>query len=101
MDYTRKAELRWISLIRLPEFVTHEIFDWAVGKAAEKKRRDFSAVEFFTWEEGLCVQCMHVGPYDDEPAAVAAMEAYAAGLLQAAAGRRGVSLKLDKKPKKG
>ena len=77
VDYTRKAEFRWISLIRLPEFVTKEVFDWAVREAAEKKQRDFSHVEFFPWEEGLCVQCMHIGPYDDEPATVAAMEAYA------------------------
>ena len=57
--------------------MTREAFDWAVREAAEKKQRDFSAVEFFSWEEGLCVQCMHIGPYDNEPATVAAMEAYA------------------------
>ncbi len=78
VDYTRKAEFRWISLIRLPEFVTEEVFDWAVREATEKKRQDFSKVEFFSWEEGLCVQCMYIGPYDDEPATVAAMGAYAA-----------------------
>ena len=77
VDYSRKADFRWISLIRLPEFVTKEVFDWAVREASEKKQRDFSPVEFFSWEEGLCVQCMHVGPYDDEPATVAAMEEYA------------------------
>lgn len=77
VDYSRKADFRWISLIRLPEFVTREAFDWAVREATEKKRRDFSPVEFFSWEEGLCVQCMHIGPYDDEPATVAAMEAFA------------------------
>ena len=77
VDYSRKAEFRWISLIRLPEFVTKEVFDWAIREAAEKKQRDFSKVEFFPWEEGLCVQCMHIGPYDDEPATVAAMETFA------------------------
>ena len=77
VDYARKEDFRWISLIRLPEFVTEEAFDWAVREATEKKQRDFSQVEFFPWEEGLCVQCMHIGPYDDEPATVAAMEAYA------------------------
>lgn len=77
VDYSRKADFRWISLIRLPEFVTREAFDWAVREATEKKQRDFSPVEFFSWEEGLCVQCMHIGPYDDEPATVAAMEAFA------------------------
>ena len=77
VDYTRKADFRWISLIRLPEFVTKPVFDRAVREATEKKQRDFSRVEFFSWDEGLCVQCMHIGPYDDEPATVAAMEEYA------------------------
>ena len=164
VDYARKADFRWISLIRLPEFVTEEVFRWAVREATEKKRQDFSRgairkrcrekgdfavsrrqsaltttkgacgafpcatikiahflvrgssaprprkpwwlagplcvfyapksygrtavflchpgfsrVEFLSWEEGLCVQCMHLGPYDDEPATVAAMDAYARG----------------------
>ena len=77
VDYTHKVDFRWRSLIRLPEFVTKEVFDWAIREATEKKQRDFSAVEFFTWAEGLCVQCMHIGPYDNEPATVATMEAYA------------------------
>lgn len=77
VDYARKQDFQWISLIRLPEFVTKEVFDWAIGEATEKKQQDFSPVEFFPWEEGLCVQCMHVGPYDDEPATVAAMAEYA------------------------
>ena len=77
VDYTRKKYFQWISLIRLPEFVTKEAFDWAVREATEKKQQDFSAVEFFSWQEGLCVQCMHIGPYDDEPATVAAIEQYA------------------------
>ena len=77
VDYTRKKDFRWISLIRLPEFATKETFDWAVRETTEKKQRDFTPVDFFPWEEGLCVQCMHMGPYDDEPATVAAMEEYA------------------------
>lgn len=77
VDYARKRDFQWISLIRLPEFVTKEVFDWAIREATEKKQQDFSPVEFFPWEEGLCVQCMHVGPYDDEPATVAAMTEYA------------------------
>ena len=77
VDYTRKSEFQWISMIRLPEFVTEEVYDWAVREAAEKKQRNFSQVEFFPWAEGLCVQCMHSGPYDDEPVTVAAMEAFA------------------------
>ena len=77
VDYTQKEAFQWISLIRLPEFVTKEGFDWAVREATEKKQRDFSKVEFFSWEEGLWVQCMHIDPYDNESATVAAMEAYA------------------------
>lgn len=77
VDYTRKGDFQWISLIRLPEFVTEEVFERALRKAEEKKQQDFSPVEFFQWEEGLCVQCMHIGPYDDEPATVAAMREYA------------------------
>ncbi len=77
VDYTRKQDFQWISMIRLPEFVTREAFDWAIREATEKKQQDFSRVEFFSWEEGLCVQCMHFGPYDDEPATVAAMNEYA------------------------
>ena len=77
VDYARKKDFRWISLLRLPEFVTKEVFAWAIRETTEKKQQDFSPVEFFSWEEGLCVQCMHIGPYDDEPATVAAMEEYA------------------------
>ena len=77
VDYTRKQDFQWISMIRLPEFVTREDFDWAIREATEKKQQDFSRVEFFSWEEGLCVQCMHIGPYDAEPATVAAMNEYA------------------------
>ncbi len=77
VDYSHKEEFEWISMIRLPEFVTEEEFLWAKGEAAAKKKADFSGVEFFTYEEGLCVQCMHVGPYDDEPATVGAMDAFA------------------------
>ena len=77
VDYAHKKEFQWISLIRLPEFVTKEVFDWAIREATKKKQQDFSAVELFSWEEGVCVQCMHIGPYDDEPATVAAMTEYA------------------------
>lgn len=76
IDYAHKKYFQWISLIRLPEFVTKESFEWAVREATEKKQQDFSAVAFFSWQEGLCVQCMHIGPYDDEPTTVAAMEQY-------------------------
>ena len=78
IDYSRKADFQWISLIRLPDFVTKAEFDWAVEEATRKKKMDFSKVEFLTYEEGLCVQCMHLGPYDEEPATVAMMDAFLA-----------------------
>lgn len=76
IDYAHKERYCWVSLIRLPDFVTKADFDWAVAEATKKKKADFSKAEFFTYREGLCVQCMHVGPYDDEPATVARMDAY-------------------------
>ena len=76
VDYANKDSFRWISVIRLPDFVTREDFDWAVREAAAKKKQDFSKVEFFTYDEGLCVQCMHIGSYDDEPATVEAMHRF-------------------------
>ena len=76
-DHTDKEALHFISMIRLPDFVTREEFDWAVAEATRKKNIDYSAVEFLTYDEGLCVQCMHIGAYDDEPATIAAMEAFA------------------------
>lgn len=74
IDYTHKENFQWISMIRLPDFVKKEDFDWAVAEAARKKQEDYSKVEFFTYEEGLCVQCMHIGSYDNEPAIIGAME---------------------------
>lgn len=76
IDYTRKDAFRWISAIRLPDFVTKADFDWAVQEATVKKKADFSRAEFMTFEEGLCVQCMHIGPYDDEPATVQLMHEF-------------------------
>ena len=77
IDYAHKENFEWISLIRLPDFVTQKDFEWAIAEATKKKKTDFSKVEFLTYTEGLCVQCMHVGSYDDEPASVAAMHEYA------------------------
>lgn len=73
IDYSRKSDLSFISVIRLPDFVTKAEFDWAVSEAERKKKSDFSAVEFLTVDEGLCVQCMHIGSYDDEPKTVKIM----------------------------
>ena len=78
IDYARKDDFNFISCISLPDFVTREDFDWAVSEAAAKKKLDFSAVELLGVDEGLCVQCMHAGPYDDEPATISAMRAFAA-----------------------
>lgn len=76
VDYAHKENFRWISVIRLPDFVTREDFDWAVKEAEKKKKTDFSKAEFWTYDEGLCVQCMHIGTYDDEPATVELMHAF-------------------------
>lgn len=77
IDYAHKENFNFISVIRLPDFVTKADFDWAVAEATKKKKTDFSKVEFLAYNEGLCVQCMHIGPYDDEPATIAAMHEYA------------------------
>lgn len=77
IDYYHKEDFNFISVIRLPDFVTKKEFDWAIEEATKKKKSDFSKVEFFTYDEGVCVQCMHIGPFDDEPQTVAAMHGYA------------------------
>ena len=76
IDYAHKEDFKWISVIRLPDFVTKDDFEWAVREATVKKKQDFSKVEFFTYDEGVCVQCMHIGSYDDEPATVDAMHRF-------------------------
>lgn len=76
IDYSHKENFNFISVIRLPDFVTKADFDWAIEEASKKKKQDFSKVEFFTYDEGVCVQCMHVGSYDDEPKTVALMHEY-------------------------
>lgn len=76
VDYAHKDNFNFISLIRLPDFVTQADFDWAIGEATKKKKADFSRVEFLTYDEGICVQCMHLGSYDDEPKTVALMHEF-------------------------
>ena len=78
IDYGDKSTFHWISVIRLPEFVTKKDFDWAVEEAARKKKLDCFLAEFLTIEEGLCVQIMHIGPFDHEPSTVALMDQYIA-----------------------
>lgn len=75
-DYSKKDEFHWISVIRLPDFVTESDFAWAVEEATRKKKTDFSKVEFLTIEEGLCVQCMHIGSFDREPETIALMDQF-------------------------
>ncbi len=77
VDYKKKDQFEWISLIRLPNFIAEPDVIWAKETAAKKKKTDFSKLEFFTYDEGLCVQCLHVGPYDDEPVTTAKMEEFA------------------------
>lgn len=77
MDYNKKSKLCFISIIRLPDFITKNDFDWAILEATKKKKQDFSKVEFLTYDEGLCVQSMHFGSYDDEPATIEIMHKYA------------------------
>jgi hypothetical protein len=78
IDYSHKENFQWISVIRVPDFVTKADFDWAIEEATRKKKMDFSKVEFLEIEEGLCVQCLHSGSYDDEPATIAAMDKFIA-----------------------
>ena len=74
IDYTDKSLFNWISVIRLPDFITKKDFNWAVETATKKKKLNCSKAEFLTVDEGLCVQSMHIGPFDNEPETVAAMD---------------------------
>ena len=76
IDYKQKDKFQFISVIRLPDFVTKEEFNWAIQEASEKKKQDFSKVEFFSYDEGLCIQCMHIGEYDNEPETINLMHQY-------------------------
>ena len=76
IDYSDKSTFNWISVIRLPDFVTQNDFDWAAAAAEKKKHLDCRKAEFLTIDEGLCVQIMHIGPFDDEPATVSMMNEY-------------------------
>lgn len=78
INYADKAAFKWISVIRLPDFITREDFDWAVETASKKKKLDCSSAEFLTIEDGLCVQIMHIGSFDSEPESVALMDKYLA-----------------------
>ena len=87
VNYAHKEAFHFISMIRLPEFVTRADFDWAVAEATRKKKTDFSKVEFFHYEEGRCVQCMHIGPFDSEPITIGKMKTFAE--------QQGLSIEMD------
>ena len=76
IDYKSKEKFNFISIIRLPDFVTKDEFNWAISEATNKKKQDFSKVEFLSYDEGICVQCMHIGAYDDEPRTINLMHEY-------------------------
>lgn len=76
IDYRNKSGFNWISIIRVPEFVTEEVFAWAKGEAQRKKGIDTGLAKLLTVSEGQCVQCLHIGSYDEEPATVAKMDRY-------------------------
>ena len=78
IDYSRKDGFQWVAMIRLPDFITKADFEWAVETAAKKKKLDCSKVEYLTFKEELCVQMMHIGSYDDEPASVEMMDRFIA-----------------------
>ena len=78
INYADKSAFHWISVLRLPDFITQKDFDWAVQTAARKKKLDCSCAELLTVDEGLCVQIMHIGPFDDEPKTVALLDEYLA-----------------------
>ena len=76
IDYSAKSTFHWISMIRIPEFITKEDFQWAAAMAEKKKGLDCSCAKFMTVEEGLCVQIMHLGPFDEEPETIKKMGAF-------------------------
>ena len=103
VDYRHKEDFEWISMIRLPDFIKEKDFEWAKSEATKKKKIDFSKVEFFSYQEGKCVQCMHVGSYDNEPATIAQMENYAKSMgynMDISIGRRHHEIYLSD-PRKG
>lgn len=76
VDYANKDNFSWISVIRLPDFIKREDFEWAKEEAQKKKNIDCDKAEFLSIEEGLCVQIMHIGSYDTEPISVGMMDKY-------------------------
>ncbi len=67
----------WTSMIRQPEFVTQDVFQWAVD-SFHKKKPDLQVerAKLKTFSEGLCVQMMHIGLYADEPVTLEIMKEF-------------------------
>lgn len=101
-NYARKSDFSWISAIRLPDFITRESFDWAVRQATSKKKLDCGMAEFLRIDEGLCVQILHVGSFDDEPRSVAKIDEFVAtnGLCKGLCRAKDASRNLPKRPQK-
>ncbi len=78
IDCNNKEDMKFISIIRMPDFVSEKDFKWALEEASLKKKQDFSKAEFLPYDEGICVQCMHIGSYDDEPETISLMNKFAA-----------------------
>lgn len=78
IDYSHKESFNWLSVIRVPDFISLNDVDWAKERATKKKKIDCNPLELLAIDEGLCVQIMHHGPYDDEPATVKLMDDYIA-----------------------
>jgi hypothetical protein len=71
-----KSKYNWISLIRLPEFVDKNIFKWACDEVLKKKNINTDKAYLQKYNEGLCVQCMHIGSYDDEQRTIDLIDAF-------------------------
>jgi hypothetical protein len=76
IDFKDKSKFNWISLIRLPEYVTKNVFKWACEEVSKKKKINTEKAYLLKFAEGLCVQCMHIGSYDDEPKTMALMDLF-------------------------
>ncbi len=76
VDLSNKAAFEWIAVIRLPDFVTEADVLWAAQEASRRKKLDCSQAALLTIDEGLCVQILHMGPFDTEAQFIALMDAY-------------------------
>lgn len=78
LNVTDNDKFRWISMIRQPEFVTEEVFKWAMDTlSAKKPELDLSKARYMRYTEGLCVQIMHIGSYDKEAESILKLKSFA------------------------